>query len=198
MTYIYDRDKIDELLSVLNNDDVVQISGEDLITLLGKNSKSSKGRKPIDIDTQQFAEIVSRWQNGEITARAAMNALDLKPNTFYRRVKEFGEINMKELHEVKKEIRDAAKAEKAEIKNLEKQVHKDAKEAKSDIKELKKQLHSDGEAVKSAVSDRKELLDMERDIRLGKIQAELAHAEEIGTLKDAVAKETEEYKNSQL
>ncbi|MBE7015175.1 MAG: recombinase family protein, partial [Ruminococcaceae bacterium] len=29
------------------------------------------------------------WKTGEITARQAMNILNLKPNTFYRRVKAF-------------------------------------------------------------------------------------------------------------
>ena len=35
-----------------------------------------------------FDSILERWKNGEITARQAMAELDLKPNTFYRRVKE--------------------------------------------------------------------------------------------------------------
>lgn len=47
-----------------------------------------KGRKPIEIDEELFDEILERWKNGEITARQAMAELNLKPNTFYRRVKE--------------------------------------------------------------------------------------------------------------
>ncbi len=47
-----------------------------------------KGRKPIEIDEEMFDRILERWKNGEITARQAMAELDLKPNTFYRRVKE--------------------------------------------------------------------------------------------------------------
>lgn len=49
-----------------------------------------KGRKPIEIDEEMFDRILERWKNGEITARQAMAELDLKPNTFYRRVKERG------------------------------------------------------------------------------------------------------------
>lgn len=47
-----------------------------------------KGRKPIEVDDSIFDSILERWKNGEITARQAMNELNLKPNTFYRRVKE--------------------------------------------------------------------------------------------------------------
>lgn len=31
-----------------------------------------------------------KWRAGEITATAAMKEMGLKPNTFYRRVKEMG------------------------------------------------------------------------------------------------------------
>lgn len=48
----------------------------------------SKGRKPIEVDEELFDSILERWKNGEITARQAMAELNLKPNTFYRRVKE--------------------------------------------------------------------------------------------------------------
>ena len=53
-----------------------------------KEEAPSKGRKPIEIDEELFDEILERWKNGEITARQAMAELNLKPNTFYRRVKE--------------------------------------------------------------------------------------------------------------
>ena len=53
-----------------------------------KEEPSAKGRKPIEIDEALFDEILERWKSGEITARQAMAELNLKPNTFYRRVKE--------------------------------------------------------------------------------------------------------------
>lgn len=53
-----------------------------------KEDCRSKGRKPIEVDEEMFDSILERWKNGEITARQAMAELDLKPNTFYRRVKE--------------------------------------------------------------------------------------------------------------
>ena len=50
-----------------------------------------KGRARIKVDEEQFKEIVARWKNSELTAVEAMNLLNLKPNTFYRRVKELEE-----------------------------------------------------------------------------------------------------------
>ena len=54
----------------------------------GKEDGKAKGRKPIEVDQEMFDSILERWKNGEITARQAMAELNLKPNTFYRRVKE--------------------------------------------------------------------------------------------------------------
>ena len=53
-----------------------------------KEDGKAKGRKPIEVDEEMFDSILERWKNGEITARQAMAELNLKPNTFYRRVKE--------------------------------------------------------------------------------------------------------------
>ncbi len=46
-----------------------------------------KGRKPIE--RPNFAEVVPIWRSGEITAVEAMRRLDMKPSTFYRKVKLF-------------------------------------------------------------------------------------------------------------
>ena len=54
---------------------------------IAKANGKFKGRKRID--RENFTEVYSTWKNGEITARQAMNILNLKPNTFYRRVKAF-------------------------------------------------------------------------------------------------------------
>lgn len=48
-----------------------------------------KGRKPIEVNESMFKQIYAKWKASEITARQAMKELDLKPNTFYRRVKEY-------------------------------------------------------------------------------------------------------------
>lgn len=54
----------------------------------GKQAETYKGRKPIDVDNATFTAEVKRWKDGRQTARETMNRLGLKPNTFYRRVKE--------------------------------------------------------------------------------------------------------------
>lgn len=48
-----------------------------------------KGRQPIEVDTKAFESVYKAWKAGEITAKKAMQKLGLKPNTFYRRVKNF-------------------------------------------------------------------------------------------------------------
>ncbi len=44
-----------------------------------------KGRKPIE--PEAFNEVVKLWHAGEITAAEAMRRLNMKPSTFYRKVK---------------------------------------------------------------------------------------------------------------
>lgn len=48
------------------------------------------GHKPrIPIDMSEFEKEYNLWKEDKITAVAMMKHLDLKPNTFYRRVKEY-------------------------------------------------------------------------------------------------------------
>jgi len=56
---------------------------------IAKAEGKYKGRKPVEVNIEQFKEVCARWRAGEITATAAMKELGLKSNTFYRRVKEF-------------------------------------------------------------------------------------------------------------
>lgn len=56
---------------------------------LAKLRGAYKGRKPIDVDEEKFVCIYKVWKLGLCTAREAMAKLGLKPNTFYRRVKEY-------------------------------------------------------------------------------------------------------------
>ena len=53
---------------------------------IAKEQGVYKGRKPIV--RPEFENIVSLWRQGSITAVEAMKRLDLKPSTFYRKVKE--------------------------------------------------------------------------------------------------------------
>lgn len=50
-----------------------------------------KGRKPLPIDEKQLEAVYRRWRAGELKAVEAMKLLNLKPNTFYRRIHEYEE-----------------------------------------------------------------------------------------------------------
>ncbi len=54
---------------------------------IAKAEGKYKGRKPIEVEN--FPNIYNQWKSGAITARQSMRILNLKPNTFYRRVKEY-------------------------------------------------------------------------------------------------------------
>ena len=56
---------------------------------IAKREGKYKGRQPIKVDWIEFEGIYTHWKEGNITAKIAMSRLNLKPNTFYRRVKEF-------------------------------------------------------------------------------------------------------------
>ena len=45
-----------------------------------------RGRQPITVDESKFRTECMKWRKGEQTAKATMQKLGLKPNTFYRRV----------------------------------------------------------------------------------------------------------------
>ena len=55
---------------------------------IAKEQGVYKGRKPIV--RPEFENVVSLWRQGSITAAEAMNRLNMKPSTFYRKVKEAG------------------------------------------------------------------------------------------------------------
>ena len=55
---------------------------------IAKAEGKYKGRKPVAVNEAKFRAVCARWRAGEITATVAMQEVGLKPNTFYRRVKE--------------------------------------------------------------------------------------------------------------
>ena len=58
--------------------------------LIAKEQGLYQGRQKMKIDREQFEAVVKEWRADKITAVEAMKRLDVKPNTFYRRVKEWG------------------------------------------------------------------------------------------------------------
>ena len=57
---------------------------------IAKEEGKYKGRQPIAVDDERLRAVYQRVQAGEITNRAAMVELGLKPNTYYRRLKAAG------------------------------------------------------------------------------------------------------------
>lgn len=58
--------------------------------LIAKEKGLYQGKPKKKIDKEKFEALVKEWRAGNITATECMNKLELKPNTFYRRVKEWG------------------------------------------------------------------------------------------------------------
>lgn len=56
---------------------------------IAKREGKYKGKPKKKIDKEKFISVCGKWRNGEITAVECMKILELKPNTFYRRVKEW-------------------------------------------------------------------------------------------------------------
>ena len=57
---------------------------------IAKEQGLYQGRQKMKIDRERFEAVVKEWRADQITAVEAMKQLDVKPNTFYRRVKEWG------------------------------------------------------------------------------------------------------------
>ena len=58
---------------------------------IAKAQGKYKGRKPITVDSERFEKIYSEVLSKDRTNTSAMKKLGLKPNTYYRLVKEFKE-----------------------------------------------------------------------------------------------------------
>ena len=139
-----------------------------------------KGRKPIAVDESLFDSVVALWREGAITAREAMSRLDLKPNTFYRRIKEQEEQKMKDYKKIEKDIR-------AELKEA-------AKQSRQDLNELKKQVRAEAESVKQSADEALDLHGVEKEIRRGRRKAEAAHEDAVRQMKKDVEAETKQLK----
>lgn len=134
-----------------------------------------KGRKPIAVDEGLFDAVVALWQSGEITAREAMARLDLKPNTFYRRIKEMEELKMKDYKKVEHELRSERKEA--------------ARQSRRDLDELKKQVRAEAKELKKTADEKPELRDVERELRRDRARAESEHADAVRQMKKDVEAE---------
>jgi DNA invertase Pin-like site-specific DNA recombinase len=139
-----------------------------------------RGRKPIAVDEELFDSVAALWQSGQISARQAMARLDLKPNTFYRRIKEREELKMKDYKKAERELKE--------------EIREAAKQSRRDLDELKKQVRAEAKEIKKAADEKIELHDVEREMRRDRIRAEAEHHETVRQMKKDVENETRELK----
>ena len=57
---------------------------------IAKREGKYHGRQPLPFDEKLFRREVATWRAGKQTATLTMQHLNMKPNRFYRKVKEFG------------------------------------------------------------------------------------------------------------
>ena len=56
---------------------------------IAKENGKYKGRKPIVFEERKFAIVMKKWKENSISTKTAMEELNLKSTTFYRKVKEY-------------------------------------------------------------------------------------------------------------
>lgn len=56
---------------------------------IAKQEGKYKGRKPIEIDQDKFKILYEKWKKEDITATEFMSQINLKPTTFYRKVRQY-------------------------------------------------------------------------------------------------------------
>lgn len=54
-----------------------------------KKAGKYKGRKPVAVDEEKFTEQYAMWKRGETTPKCMQKVLNLKPATFWRKVKAY-------------------------------------------------------------------------------------------------------------
>lgn len=75
-------------LAELEREQILQRQKEGIA--IAKAEGKYKGKPKMKIDESAFRKECEKWRAGEQTATETMKKLNLKPNTFYRRVKEAG------------------------------------------------------------------------------------------------------------
>lgn len=77
-----------ELLSYMAEREREKINGRQAEGIAAAKNDGVVFGRPKQAINEEFKQAYTEWKQGGITAVAAMKELDMKPNTFYRRVKE--------------------------------------------------------------------------------------------------------------
>lgn len=80
-------------LSELEREQTLQRQREGIA--IAKSKGKYKGRQPIEIDMVKFGQLYALWKADEITAVEFQQRMNLKPNTFYRRLRQYEKNNNK-------------------------------------------------------------------------------------------------------
>lgn len=75
-------------LYTLEREQILQRQAEGIA--IAKQQNKYHGKPKVKIDETKLRAVCAEWRNGNITAVEAQKRMGLKPNTFYRRVKEMG------------------------------------------------------------------------------------------------------------
>ncbi|MOA50902.1 Transposon gamma-delta resolvase [compost metagenome] len=78
-----------ELLSYMAEREREKINGRQAEGIATALSNGVVFGRPKQVITDDFKHSYTEWKQGAITAVEAMRRLNMKPNTFYRRVKEY-------------------------------------------------------------------------------------------------------------
>ncbi len=156
-----------------------------------REARKYRGRKPIEIDADLFDSVVALWRSGGISAREAMARLSLKPNTFYRRIKEQEDSSMKDYKEAGKalrtELHEAAEQGRKDLSDLRDQMKAGARKAGEQLRAEAKDLKKDAEGML-------DLRGAEIELRRDRARAEAEHSDEVRQLKKDVENETRRLK----
>ena len=74
-------------LSELEREQTLQRQREGIA--IAKANGKYKGRQPLSVDWDKFSQLYCLWKSDKITAVEFQQRMNLKPNTFYRRLKEY-------------------------------------------------------------------------------------------------------------
>lgn len=72
----------------LERENILQRQAEGIA--VAKDQGKYKGKPKAKFDETKMRAVCAEWRKGNITAVEAQKRMDMKPNTFYRRVKEMG------------------------------------------------------------------------------------------------------------
>lgn len=106
---------------------------------VAKSEGKYKGRQPIAINKEQFAQEYNLWKSGQITAVTAMKHLGLKTNTFYRRVKDY-EQSLNEAEGKKADVKQTPDTKRQVLTVNKNIVTADSKLKQEKLKELRAAL----------------------------------------------------------